>query len=40
MAFQMKRIAEMYKINDEKIMLKIGIHRGPVISGVIGKHKP
>ena len=36
----MKRMAESYKINDEKIILKIGIHRGPVIAGVIGKHKP
>jgi len=40
MAFRMKYIAESYKINDQRIILKIGIHRGEVIAGVIGKHKP
>lgn len=44
MAFEMKVIAENITYGDpnnlKKLELKIGIHKGPVIAGIIGYHKP
>ena len=41
-AFEMKRFTQplTYGKEGNKILLKIGIHCGPVIAGVIGHHKP
>jgi class 3 adenylate cyclase len=39
----MMSLADKFKIGDktlERLVLKIGIHYGPVIAGVIGYHKP
>jgi class 3 adenylate cyclase len=44
MAFEMKRIGESSYYgppdNRKSFKLKIGIHKGPIIAGVIGYHKP
>ena len=41
-AFEMRRFLQplTYGREGRKILLKIGIHYGPVIAGVIGHHKP
>jgi class 3 adenylate cyclase len=40
MAFEMMEYAKKTKIEGLDLILKIGIHRGRVIAGVIGNHKP
>ena len=40
MALQMQQtIAQMNRVDGGNIQLRIGIHTGPVVAGVIGKHK-
>lgn len=42
-AFALQKIAQSsgsYLPENSKIIIKVGIHLGPAISGVIGHHKP
>ncbi|KAL4443189.1 hypothetical protein ABPG74_002256 [Tetrahymena malaccensis] len=42
-AFDLQRIVrskQLYLASNKKIIIKVGIHLGPAISGVIGYHKP
>ena len=40
LAIDMMRYIKTIKWKDQQIKLKIGIHRGKVIAGVLGHHKP